>query len=94
MSHVFDRNATKETISMLLESDSDLSDGEIVLSDLKHKNIEGNGKKQKKETIGKKWCRKKEMKVDVWIKQRVSWWWVITENTVVQSYTMKHNVFF
>ena len=48
-SHLFDGNATKETVSMLLESDSDLSDGESVLSDLKHKSVEGNGKKQKKE---------------------------------------------
>lgn len=46
---MFDGNATEETVSMLLESDSDLSDGEIVLSDLKHKSVEGNGKKQKKE---------------------------------------------
>ena len=50
---MFDGNATEETVSMLLESDSDLSDGESVLSDLKHKSVEGNGKKQKKNTIGK-----------------------------------------
>ena len=47
-------NATKETVSMLLESDSDMSDGETVLSDLKYKNVEGNGKKQTKKTIGNK----------------------------------------
>ena len=91
--HVFDGNAPEETVSMLLESDSDMGDGEIVLSYLKSKSIEGNGKKQKKEKIGKKDAEKRRWRVDVWIKRRVSWWWVNTENTVVQSYTMKRNLF-
>ena len=47
---------------MLLESDYSMSDGEIVLSGLKYKSVEGNRKKQKKKTIGKKGCRKKKMK--------------------------------
>ena len=47
-SYVFGGNTTKGTVSMLLELDSDLSDGEVVVSYLKQKVWKESGRNKRK----------------------------------------------
>lgn len=42
--HIFCGNATEETISMFLELDSNVSDGVIILVDLRYKIVKGKKK--------------------------------------------------